>query len=43
MDEKRFTSDYEEATYNSLKVLKKNGIRIICNDKDITEDIGDLE
>ena len=43
MTEKRLYEDYEEATYNSLMVLKKMGIRIICNDKDITDDIGDVE
>ena len=43
MSEKRLCEDYEEATYNSLMIFKKNGIRIICNDKDITDDIGDVE
>ena len=43
MSDKRLCEDYEEATYHSLLVLKKNGIRIICNDKDITDDIGDVE
>ena len=36
-------SDYKEVTYTALQVFKNKGIRIICEDKDITDMIGDLE
>ena len=35
--------DYIEVTYTSLQILKKKGIRIICDGVDITNEIEDLK
>lgn len=36
--------DYENATVQSLRVLAEMGIQVICNDRDITNELkGDVE